>query len=425
MFSLHRSIIGLNSNALDRADRNLRRPKRALRPALGHRAEPLEDRKLLSKQGAMVQTRTYDGAGNTLQNARPVDLTGSADRFVLRDSIGGSDRLDFYRISLGSRAKVDLVLSGLKKNADLAIYTADGHLIGNSALPGKAIDAVSANLPAGTYYVSVAAGPKATKYALQFVTTALPNAPSAPSNTSSAGSSSNTGASPIGSVGTSNPTTPGTSNPTNPGNGNPGNSGGGSGGSSTPSPSAIPASGVYNIYVTGTTYYGSTSRLSSATQFYTSQSFATYGTMAITPTIDTTNASNNGLNGRDVGFNTGNIGVGGAGVFEYATNTALHRLWGGNSGQSSAVDMARVTTDTQSGRIRIEGDVNLARVSQLNTMFRSGGLLAMPFQIVAIIIDMRFTDGGRRVEGTITMAGEGYIEAGTAAISATFQGTLR
>jgi hypothetical protein len=147
--------------------------------------------------------------------------------------------------------------------------------------------------------------------------------------------------------------------------------------------------------------------------------------LAMSSTIDTTNASNNGLNGRDIGINTGNIGLGGAGVFEYATNTLLHQLWGGNDGQGAAIDLAYVSTDEAGGRITIQADTNKARISQLNTMFRSGGLLALPFQIIAVAIDINFFDGGTRIVGSVSLWGEGYIEAGTAAITANFEGQLR
>jgi hypothetical protein len=187
----------------------------------------------------------------------------------------------------------------------------------------------------------------------------------------------------------------------------------------------IPQQGVYEVAVRGTTYSGNTNFLLPSTSFAPYQTFALNGLLIVTSTVDTANASNNGLNGRDVALNTGNIGLGGAGVMQYATNTLLHRLFGGSSGQNAAVDMAYVSTNARAGTIEVQVDTRRARISQLNTLFRGGGLLALPFQITAGTMHLRFTDGGRRLSGTLTFYGEGYIEAGTAAVQATFEGRLR
>jgi hypothetical protein len=204
--------------------------------------------------------------------------------------------------------------------------------------------------------------------------------------------------------------------------------GGGAGGSDTGDPAAtslIPAQAVYDIAITGNTYSGSTNFLSSATTFNFPIAFSRTGVVVVTETIDETNASGNGLNARDIALVTGNIGVGGAGVLQFATNSALHQLFGGNFSQAASLDVAFVTTNTQAGTIRVTVDNTIARTTQLNTLFRTGGLLALPFQITFGIIDLQFTNGGRDLDGSLTLFGEGFIEAGTAAVQATFSGTRR
>jgi hypothetical protein len=177
--------------------------------------------------------------------------------------------------------------------------------------------------------------------------------------------------------------------------------------------------------MTGTTYYGDTNFLSAFTHFSAYQTFGLYGSLILTPTIDPYNASNNGVNPHDVAINTGNIGLGGAGVLEYATNTYLHQYFGGNESQAAAVDVANVSEDDGAGTMTVNPDSNTARISQLNVMYVSDGLLSTGYQIIAGQIDLQFSNGGTEVSGTLTLYGEGFIEAGTVAIQASFSGSLQ
>jgi hypothetical protein len=109
-------------------------------------------------------------------------------------------------------------------------------------------------------------------------------------------------------------------------------------------------------------------------------------------------------------------------VVEFATNTILHRLYGGSDAQAGALDLARVSVDDAAGHLTGTVDSRLARSSALNSMFRGGGLLALPFQIVAGDFGIEFLDGGRRVRGYFELYGEGYVEAGTASVVLLFEG---
>jgi hypothetical protein len=145
--------------------------------------------------------------------------------------------------------------------------------------------------------------------------------------------------------------------------------------------------------------------------------------MDLTPALDPYNASNNGVNPHDVIFNTGNIGLGGAGVFEYSTNTGLHQLFGGNDSQAGDVDVANVSENDSAGTIKIQPDLNTALICQLNIMYVTGGLFAEPYIIVSGEIDLQFSHGGTQVTGTIVMAAQGMISGGSVAIAAKFTGT--
>jgi hypothetical protein len=187
----------------------------------------------------------------------------------------------------------------------------------------------------------------------------------------------------------------------------------------------IPIQAGYDIVMSGTTYYGDTNFLSSSTHFTPFQEFNLAGLLFVTPTQDPNNASRNGVNLRDVIINTGNIGIGGAGVLQYATNTRLHQIFQGNASQGATVDVAIVSTDLAAGTIQIRPDPNIARTSQLNTMFRSGGLTANPYNILDGLLSIQFSNNGTRIDGTLELYGTGYIYPGTTAISARFSGTVR
>jgi hypothetical protein len=195
----------------------------------------------------------------------------------------------------------------------------------------------------------------------------------------------------------------------------------------TPTPAAlIPSQATaYNVTVVGTTYYGTANFLQNAPSFTPAYNFNRSGVFVVTPTIPPSNFGANGINPYDIALSTGPAGSVGAGVLEYATNTALHQLFGGNFAQGAAIDVAYVSADPGKGTIQVKHDPNPARISQLNSFVVSNSLTANAYQVLAGEVDVQFSNGGRHVSGTVTLYGEGYIEAGTAAIKATFEGNAR
>ena len=113
-----------------------------------------------------------DGAGNSLSEAREVDiLTGSP---TFEDFVGGVDREDFYRFNLESDSQVSLVLDGVSEFTSLIlIRDFNGNGIAEFeetiAADGASLSSparIERNLLAGTYFVEVEASGGDTNYNL-------------------------------------------------------------------------------------------------------------------------------------------------------------------------------------------------------------------------------------------------------------------
>ncbi|WOD40809.1 pre-peptidase C-terminal domain-containing protein [Nodosilinea sp. E11] len=94
-----------------------------------------------------------DRAGNTLGTARAI--TVGATPSVFNDFVGSADTNDYYRFTLGSAANLNLALTGLTADADIALLNSSGTIITSSTRSGTNDDAINYALNAGTYYVRV------------------------------------------------------------------------------------------------------------------------------------------------------------------------------------------------------------------------------------------------------------------------------
>jgi hypothetical protein len=298
-----------------------------------------------------------------------------------------------YEFQVNAQMVVSATLSGLTGKAELILANAQMSPLGVYA-HGKANDSFTFTFSPGVYYARVLSlGSAKTKYQIDVNAQASNTAP-----TMTPPTSTSPRATPTGSTPTPTP---------------------------TPAPVTIPTvSTAYNIAITGTTYYGNTDILYSNTMFTPYTTFSRTGELVVTPTVDTTNVSGNGVNPRDVIINTGNIGLGGAGVMEYASNIFLHTLFGGNFTQDAAVDVANVSANLNQGTLQVQPDPNTARISQLNVMYVNNGLLSTPYEVVAGEMDLQFSNQGTQVSGKISFFGSGIIDVGTVAITASFQGTV-
>jgi hypothetical protein len=391
------------------------RPQSRQRPSVLAGVEELETRVVLSTlslKGLALRTRLRPGS--TFQTASDLGMLSPGRQLMTGGVLNSTNRQSFDKFETASPVVVDGLLAGLRSKAMVQLLASNGQVLA-SAGPGGT-ESFDQSLGAGTYVVRIAGvGRHRTGFALT-----LSGSAAAPTGTTHTPTHPPTTSHPVTSGGTGGGTGSGTG-------GGGGGGGGTVGGNPTPDPtqtSEIPSQGVYNIAIAGTTYTGDTDFLYSFTNFTPYANFYLGGTLVVAPTQDPWAVTGNGVNDRDIAINTGNIGVGGPGVMEFATNTILHQLFGGGFGQGAALDVAYVSTNEQAGTINVQIDTNVSADSQLNTMFWNGGLLALPTPIVAGQMQLQFSNGGQHVDGSLTFFSGGYIEPGTAMIQASFSGDL-
>lgn len=194
--------------------------------------------------------------------------------------------------------------------------------------------------------------------------------------------------------------------------------------------SAIPATAVYDITITGTTYFGSTNFPGPSTRYSAHQSFTLRGMLVVLPTRDRSGVNfNNGRNARDVGIFVGRPFSGPqAGAVWFATNTTVFADVGiGNVSQRLAsLDVAYVTVNERRGTVSIRvDDQSIARTGQLNGFNVKSGLTANVYQVLAGETDLRFSANGRQVSGELDFIGSGYLYPGSTRVQANITGRLR
>ncbi|MDX2212581.1 MAG: hypothetical protein SFY66_04750 [Oculatellaceae cyanobacterium bins.114] len=126
---------------------------------------------LHSAQSASPQPISGDRTGNTVRQARPITLR--AGTTSIREWVGGGDRFDIYRFRLTIRSSLNLSLTGLNANADLALLNRTGKVIHRSTRLGRAKETIQQVLETGMYYIRVFARHAATRYRLVAVKTAI------------------------------------------------------------------------------------------------------------------------------------------------------------------------------------------------------------------------------------------------------------
>jgi len=179
----------------------------------------------------------------------------------------------------------------------------------------------------------------------------------------------------------------------------------------------------YKISASGTTYSGSTSFPASNTQYTPAFNFGLPGTLIVERRIAAQNS--NGLNPREVGLFIGNdASLITAGTLRYGTHTYMHRYWGGLTTGRPAIDTAFVRTNNRANTLTADVDPQWARNDTTNLFSWNSSFTSAPKQILAGKVTIRFKNGGRRVSGSATFVGNGFVEPGAYAYTATFTGTL-
>lgn len=189
----------------------------------------------------------------------------------------------------------------------------------------------------------------------------------------------------------------------------------------------LPASAVYDVTISGTTYFGNTNFPHSDTRYTPQQDFTLRGVLFVLPTRDRSGVNfDNGVNVRDVGLKVGSpASAPQAGSVWFATNTTVFADMGvGNALQRYAsLDTAFVTVNNAGNRIRITvDDQSVARTSQLNSFNVKSGLTANVYQILAGGMELRFSSSGSRVSGSLDFIGSGYMYPGSSRVKAKITG---
>ncbi|MFM7464453.1 MAG: bluetail domain-containing putative surface protein [Cyanobium sp.] len=100
----------------------------------------------------------------------------------------------------------------------------------------------------------------------------------------------------------------------------------------------------------------------------------------------------------------------------------LYKYFQDTSSARSALDVAFVTTNPGAGKVNFTLDESTARIVLANSFVPSGGLLALPKQIVKGRAELSFSDAGRRVVGSLSFDAVNNFGVGLGRITASFSG---
>ena len=96
---------------------------------------------------------TFDGAGNTLDDAKKFNITSTTQIFT--DWLGNTDTDDYYRFSIGSNSDFNLELDGLLADVNLRLLDSNGNTIASSFNSGNQPESISGTILPGDYYIHV------------------------------------------------------------------------------------------------------------------------------------------------------------------------------------------------------------------------------------------------------------------------------
>lgn len=105
-----------------------------------------------------------DNAGNTMAKARTITVRPTVDTYT--DSIGGTDRNDYYRFTIRQQSDFRLSLDRLTADADVSLLNSSGRVITTSAAAGTTAESIAQTLDSGTYFVRVFPYSRTTNYRL-------------------------------------------------------------------------------------------------------------------------------------------------------------------------------------------------------------------------------------------------------------------
>jgi subtilisin family serine protease len=105
-----------------------------------------------SVSSLLANIRTSDAGSRP---ATAADIGTLSNSRQLNGSVGGFDNSDFIRFTIAETSRVQIQLSGLRADLDIAIYSASGERLARSELAGSASESIDLRLSSGTYFVEV------------------------------------------------------------------------------------------------------------------------------------------------------------------------------------------------------------------------------------------------------------------------------
>lgn len=105
-------------------------------------------------RASAISAQVTPDPGNTFATAYNLGPLGPSP-IVISDSVGTSDRNDYYQVSISTPSIFNLTLTGLTADADVRVFDVSAQTIASSAAAGTNPEAISRSLAAGTYYIQV------------------------------------------------------------------------------------------------------------------------------------------------------------------------------------------------------------------------------------------------------------------------------
>ena len=102
-----------------------------------------------------VSATAFDFAGNTINDARQINLNGNGTTQILKDWVGSTDSDDYYSLTIGSSSDFNLELNGLSDDADVQLLDSSGEVIVSPENSGTTAELINQTLDAGDYYIRV------------------------------------------------------------------------------------------------------------------------------------------------------------------------------------------------------------------------------------------------------------------------------
>ncbi len=96
---------------------------------------------------------TFDGAGNTLDDAKKFNITSTTQIFT--DWVSNTDTDDYYRLTISSNSDFNLELNGLSDDANVRLLNSNGDTIIGSYNFGTETESISGTILPGDYYIHV------------------------------------------------------------------------------------------------------------------------------------------------------------------------------------------------------------------------------------------------------------------------------